>query len=715
MTFSFISDLWNKWNIRGSVILSLSLQVFLILFAPLRKKIANRPIVFLLWLAYLMADSIAIYGIGLISHNQGNLYARAAEINGALQAFWASFLLLHLGGPDTITAFSLEDSSLWGRHLLTLIFQVGAAIYLFMRIFPSDKLLVIPTMLVFLAGVIKNAERTLALNFSSLPRLKESLLQQNILRRDAHLKLVEELKDLRDAHFDEEEAKFAESKVVKHAYLFFQIFKVFVGDLMFHSQERKMSCEYFCKVSAVDALRIISVELQFIYEVLYTKTLAICSKWSYIFRFIAFTDIVMAFILFSRLKKHWLPKLDVEITYSLLFGGMALDVIGLFMLVFSDWTVGRMKCYNIGSSKLDSFFHMLVSAMSDLRKPRLATREVKANANAMYAVLDTPFIFRRWSESISACNLLSEFLKESPRKMYKCDRSCGIALSNICNKKIIFYFHQTSEAIARLYGPRKRLIIANTKYVSSNLFVKKLWIFIFKEVKRKSEGAKTAEDVKQIFETSGRLFLQSTLSEEISSDFLAHVTNTNYDNSILSWHIATEIWYNKEKSTMRKEEREFSKILSDYMLYLLLNQHNVVSAVAGTAQMTSAEMLLELKGHIGDATKDIEQLCKKLYDVPLINFRSTSVLLGGVELAKSMERQGDMKWKVMSGVWVELLSYAAGHIKGEAHVQVLSKGGELLTFVWLLMAHFGCLYKPGWGICYEFSPYAVALFNAISV
>ena len=43
----------------------------------------------------------------------------------------------------------------------------------------------------------------------------------------------------------------------------------------------------------------------------------------------------------------------------------------------------------------------------------------------------------------------------------------------------------------------------------------------------------------------------------------------------------------------------------------------------------------------------------------------------------------------MSKVWVELLSYAASHCRANAHAQQLSKGGELITFVWILMAHFG--------------------------
>ncbi|CAD5334039.1 unnamed protein product [Arabidopsis thaliana] len=49
----------------------------------------------------------------------------------------------------------------------------------------------------------------------------------------------------------------------------------------------------------------------------------------------------------------------------------------------------------------------------------------------------------------------------------------------------------------------------------------------------------------------------------------------------------------------------------------------------------------------------------------------------------------DGKWRVLSKVWVELLCYAASHCKATEHVAQLSRGGELLNFVWLLMAHFG--------------------------
>jgi hypothetical protein len=83
------------------VLLSLKLQIALFLFAGIRRRGAHYLPRFLLWFAYQLADYTATYALGHLS------------IRGArpIVAFWASFLLLHLGGPDNITAYSLEDSN----------------------------------------------------------------------------------------------------------------------------------------------------------------------------------------------------------------------------------------------------------------------------------------------------------------------------------------------------------------------------------------------------------------------------------------------------------------------------------------------------------------------------------------------------------------------------------------------------------------------------
>jgi hypothetical protein len=69
--------------------------------------------------------------------------------------------------------------------------------------------------------------------------------------------------------------------------------------------------------------------------------------------------------------------------------------------------------------------------------------------------------------------------------------------------------------------------------------------------------------------------------------------------------------------------------------------------------------------------------------------RSKSVLFDACMLAKELDKLGDEKWKLISKVWVEMLSYAASHCRPATHAQQVSKGGQLISFVWLLMAHFG--------------------------
>ncbi|KAK9906067.1 hypothetical protein M0R45_036616 [Rubus argutus] len=96
-----IWKIWDDWNIRGFILLSLSLQIFLILCAPLRKRTSNMWIMSLIWTAYLLANWVASFTIGLIASSQRDKDHGSRPIDVHLLAFWSSFSL---------------DTPRWSRH-----------------------------------------------------------------------------------------------------------------------------------------------------------------------------------------------------------------------------------------------------------------------------------------------------------------------------------------------------------------------------------------------------------------------------------------------------------------------------------------------------------------------------------------------------------------------------------------------------------------------
>src|SRR5207253_456684 len=109
----------------------------------------------------------------------GHLAVQTGEPGQQLMSFWAPFMLVHLGGQDTITAFSKQDNELWRRHLLSMVTQVAVAGYVVAKQASwPDRRLRAATVLMLLSGCFKCAKRTFCLYRASPGRLTSRSLRE---------------------------------------------------------------------------------------------------------------------------------------------------------------------------------------------------------------------------------------------------------------------------------------------------------------------------------------------------------------------------------------------------------------------------------------------------------------------------------------------------------------------------------------------------------
>nr|XP_048319559.1 uncharacterized protein LOC125418901 [Ziziphus jujuba var. spinosa] len=327
-----LKKLWDVWDIPTCILLSLFLQVFLVLYSSFSQRSKNSFLQFLIWSTYLSADWIAAVTVGLITEVLTEPFHDPHYVNEDLYAFWASFLLLHLGGPDTITSFALEDNEFWLRHLFGLILQVTGAGYCIFLTLPNNNLL-LPTILIFVVGSVKYAERTIALYLASLDQF------ENIVGDFEDPNAQPESEMVTECNFN----LASESNHMELLTVSYSLFKSFKGIILGYALSSKLvesSTKLFLHIEDPNVgFKLIEYQLSFMYEVFHTKATVVRSRIGLIFRLSSFCFIVGAFILFHFLvNKDEFSGFEMSLTYALLIGAVGLDTIsGIELMLFSDW------------------------------------------------------------------------------------------------------------------------------------------------------------------------------------------------------------------------------------------------------------------------------------------------------------------------------------------------------------------------------------------
>uniref|UniRef100_A0ACD5W9Y8 Uncharacterized protein n=1 Tax=Avena sativa TaxID=4498 RepID=A0ACD5W9Y8_AVESA len=299
-----VVSLWNNWEVHVLVIVSFLLQVFLLFFAGMRRRNISAVSRTLLWLAYLLADSIAIYILGHMSLS--SKYSQHQQ----LMAFWAPFLLVHLGGQDTITAYSIEDSKLWPRQLLDFAVQALGVAYVMYKYIAGSWTLVMAAMLIYISGVLKYGERILALKSSSMDNL--SKLVDKMRWREAH----DQKKPYSDrsARWDHVK-KLGPEEVLQGAHDLLPICMAQFVDYKFWPSPSQCNAIKLLFDAKGCMYEVIEMQLSLMHDVLYTKAMVIHTRCGCFIRAITVVATITTLFLFqSSISKNSFNRIDVIVT-----------------------------------------------------------------------------------------------------------------------------------------------------------------------------------------------------------------------------------------------------------------------------------------------------------------------------------------------------------------------------------------------------------------
>ncbi|KAK7846274.1 hypothetical protein CFP56_008161 [Quercus suber] len=563
-----------------------------------------------LWLCYLVADSVATVALDVISSKQRNS-GNDSKVHNVLMTFWAPFMLLHLGGQDTITAYAMQDNELWLRHLLGLIVQSSVAFYIFITSLKDslkDHWLSLLTIPMLVAGFIKYAERIFVMRLAN-----DTAESTNF---DSYTTYANPTFDGFDVY----------STFVKKFPKFRPLFQN--QKMMRYAGEGKA----LKKLDFQKVFKTIEIYLGLAYDDFYTKAPLFSKAWVCIFRCITFSSTVFVFVFFHFFvinERHKHLQTDLIITYILLSGALVIEIYAVVLLIASDMA------------------HWWLYTNVKFLRPKMTSDQ---------------FFAQKWSNTMGQFNMLS-FGSKNP----------GIAPKIFTNLRVWFFIR----ILAKLETELEMLFYKTNKQISDDL-KRLVWDTIVEKADYDEPGF--SEDYNQYL----------TLDKSV---------NVDIDESIIIWHLATEICFHIDKDINpgSDDKRPVIKEISHYMMYILALCPSMfpVGSAKVTFQKSCSVIQTDLLGWsvLGSPMPNVvETLMSNLsHNGELVidkkHLMGFSFLPCAYAVAQKLREKQGQKWEILIKFWVENLARVATLCQGNNHAQHLRKGGEFLSHVWLLIEH----------------------------
>lgn len=164
-----------------------------------------------------------------------------------------------------------------------------------------------------------------------------------------------------------------------------------------------------------------------------------------------------------------------------------------------------------------------------------------------------------------------------------------------------------------------------------------------------------------------------------------------FDESVLLWHIATDLCFHLMGTY---PSHPLCREMSNYMMHLLIANPEMLmpGSRRSLVPITYNELETIFMGE-EDMLIEEDKVAKQVFDkvkaTKLIRTRESFIYNACVLAERLMDLGGEKMWKVIQGVWLEMMCFSAGRCRGYLHAKALASGGEYLSYVWLVLAHYG--------------------------
>ncbi|EMS53655.1 hypothetical protein TRIUR3_13793 [Triticum urartu] len=682
---------------------------------------------------YLMdtqSDALAIYALATLFNRHARATSSSSSCDGIahdkakiLEVFWAPVLLIHLGGQEELTAYTIEDNELWARHTVTLVSQVAVAMYAFYKSWPdsSDWKLLASAILLFIIGVISFSEKPWALKKASINRLAS--VSATIQGTKKRTKLAVYLDDLlfSDWYNCSTTKSGEKSSLLPEDVGWHNCFSLTEkqpglaageadnvglsdGDKVYMVlSDMSLSAAADDLVqrgragNVRDVLRPLSTKaekelkrwLRGAFGLIYTRANLVFTRTYLVYHVLVVPILhIAALTLFATSGKDGYNRTDVKITYILLCLTAALDVFAVFIR------------------------QLLYRAMSAKSVPALC--ETVPGYNLVEAVL------RRRHKDIGWLVKCATRMGCKEEYFCKCDGG---------GQDYTLYKNVSEMVLADLVGAQGR-DLANYR--------------VFTVPEESGTAVLPVEDAgagAEIMQQSSPGVANWALSEELQKVCGPKVRGAlrgSFDRSVLVWHIATYLCFRMEGPPPDDEEEDShwlrikcTQAISSYMARLLNSHPDML--LTGSRQHLVSEAMDEFEcfldsAMLGKSGKPLskDELTKIIADgaeaervhmqvpieiiddgpevehvhmqVPIVIdnkaaedkevIKSLFHIPKACSLAKELLKiePPSTRWRVMYRVWLGMLFYSASMCRGYLHAKSLGEGGEFLSYVWLVLS-----------------------------